>query len=332
MCASRPGPNHPRRGTMIESVPISKIRPNPTFTRAKDSEAMSEDAIAMLAQEIKKIGWFGGALKARQVNGRYELAYGHRRLEALRKLGREAVDLEIEEISDEDMARFMAVENFQRHALTEEEKIRVWKTIKKQCGNDSLAARKLLGLGRDAAVAYDRALEYDSRKSRPAEISAYALYQADELGGEEMVKVAQKHRLGQHAIKEIRAKIEEEAGRDNALKERLVKKAKEGKILHAEDVKKEAWKVKEKKFDEEIRDTEKKFRKKHGIDVMELLSSWHRTFPGQTRLMKAVHSDSEYIECMIRENPKMAREVGEFLLELAEIAGKLGKAIRAVKG
>jgi len=287
---------------------------------------MGDEALGMFAAEIKKLGWFGGNLKARRVNGRYELAFGHRRLEALRRLGREEVDLEVEDLSDEDMARYMAVENFQRHGLTEEERLRVWILVRdKVCGGDPNQARKLLGLGQYLALSLERAAKYSKGNNAGPLISASTILEADRLGGEPMVKTAAALKLGPDVVKHIHEQINKEAGRDAELKERLVKKATEGKIRHPEDVKKEAWKAKEKKFDEWMKEGEKKYRQKHPPDLEEHILGWNKALPPFLDVLEQVASSAKYGEYIMEVNPKAGRELKDHLKRLLAIADKLQK-------
>jgi ParB family chromosome partitioning protein len=100
---------------MIEKIPIAKIKSNP-FNPRKEYDA---DSIAELAAEMKEQGIFPGPLLGRRVNGHVEIAYGHRRIAAMKKIGIASVPVELEDLTDEQMEIKALVENIQRKELTQ---------------------------------------------------------------------------------------------------------------------------------------------------------------------------------------------------------------------
>jgi ParB family chromosome partitioning protein len=98
---------------MIREVKVSDIKPNPFQAR----KTQDQDAIRSLANEIKTVGLWPGALRGRQKNGHIELCFGHRRLEAVKLLGWKKV--EVVELSDEELALQSLIENLQREGLND---------------------------------------------------------------------------------------------------------------------------------------------------------------------------------------------------------------------
>ena len=111
-------------------INIKDILPNPYQARKR----MDKRAIRALADEIEASGLWPGSLRGRMRGSKVELCYGHRRLAALKHLGWDKVEVEIDELSDEEMALQSLAENFQREGLTD---------IEKAEGNEDVA-RKLL--------------------------------------------------------------------------------------------------------------------------------------------------------------------------------------------
>lgn len=97
--------------TTLETIRIDRIDPNPhrNLTRFP----LSEDNVTDLMHKMNEGGVLpatGGAA-VRKRGGRYQMAYGHHRLEALKRNGKTAVDLIVAEISDEQMVKYLAMEN-----------------------------------------------------------------------------------------------------------------------------------------------------------------------------------------------------------------------------
>jgi len=104
-------------------VKISDILPNPH----RDFERLPLDLqhVALLKDSIQHApdGYWGGIVvrKAPKKKGKYELAFGHHRLEALKDLGYKEIEVLVKSFDDTDMLRVMITENdSQKKATTEE--------------------------------------------------------------------------------------------------------------------------------------------------------------------------------------------------------------------
>lgn len=97
--------------TKIDKVPIEAIDPNP-FRRTRDYPYV-ERKIEALQRSIKDVGLWEGVI-ARERGNRYEIAFGHHRIEAARRNHLHAVPLIVRrELSDEQMLAFMGRENME---------------------------------------------------------------------------------------------------------------------------------------------------------------------------------------------------------------------------
>ena len=84
------------------------LEPNP-FRDIKNYP-IEEDRIQGLMNSIKETGFWDN-IPVRKDGQKFQIAYGHHRLEALKRLGIEEIEAPVKEIRDEDMIRIMANEN-----------------------------------------------------------------------------------------------------------------------------------------------------------------------------------------------------------------------------
>ncbi len=109
----------------LTTVPLDRVTDNPWQPRA----ALDSARIQELAESIEQVGLLQPPL-VRPLEGwppRYQLAFGHYRVAALRLLGREAVDVEVRHLSDAEMAVIALVENVKRIDVRPIEQYRAWK-------------------------------------------------------------------------------------------------------------------------------------------------------------------------------------------------------------
>ena len=88
--------------------PIEKILPNPH--RNFDIYPIGEAQVEALQDSIHEVGMFLG-LPARKVKDGYEIACGHHRLEACKRVGINVIDLAVQDYTDAEMLQIMIREN-----------------------------------------------------------------------------------------------------------------------------------------------------------------------------------------------------------------------------
>lgn len=95
---------------MSKTVPVSKIDPNPyrDITHYK----LRTDKIVALKESIEQTTFWGNVV-VREVNGRFELAYGHHRLAALKELKTKEVEVIVRKLSNAQMIKMMSRENME---------------------------------------------------------------------------------------------------------------------------------------------------------------------------------------------------------------------------
>lgn len=127
----------------VTDVPLRLIDPNPFQIRK-----VPASSVKALAAEMAELGFWSGGILARKVGSRYQLAFGHRRVAALKLNGQKKVKLDIQKLTDDEMLAALAAENFQRDDLSGWEKLKTYEQVKKSdyvVGKKNQLA-KILGL------------------------------------------------------------------------------------------------------------------------------------------------------------------------------------------
>lgn len=228
-------------------VAVKDIVANPYQAR----KHMNKDALKALAEEIKNFGLWPGALKGRWKSGKLELCYGHRRLEAVRSLGWDEVEVEIVDMDDDEMALQSLAENLQREGLTDVEKAEGINMMVKRYAKAGLSeADALAKVGKQLglSVAWIKDLlsllrmEPEVQKAiREQKIAGRTALEAHRLGGKEMVKTAAKHGLAVHTLSKISQKIRRIP--DEKVRERIKGEVVRGKLVEPTEIEDKASKM-----------------------------------------------------------------------------------------
>jgi ParB family transcriptional regulator, chromosome partitioning protein len=127
----------------VSSVPVEMIDTNPNQPR----KSFDPDALSSLEESIRNHGVLQ-PLVVRQVDGRYQLIAGERRLRASRAAGLVSVPVHVVEFNDQEMVEAALVENIHRSDLNPLEKAQGFKEYldRYQVTHDQLAKR--LGMAR----------------------------------------------------------------------------------------------------------------------------------------------------------------------------------------
>lgn len=129
--------------TALAEVPVAAIEENPYQPR----KSFDDDELASLRESIRSHGVLQ-PLVVRQVEGRYQLIAGERRLRAARSAGLPAVPVRVVDFNDQQVVEAALVENIQRSDLNPIEKAQGFKDYldRFQMTHEQLAKR--LGLAR----------------------------------------------------------------------------------------------------------------------------------------------------------------------------------------
>jgi hypothetical protein len=99
----------------MPNIPLELIQSNPF--RDFDLHPIDREQVAKLQASINSDG-FWASVVAREVDGRYQIAFGHHRIEAARGLGMADVPIEVRDLSDWQMVRMLASENATQRGST----------------------------------------------------------------------------------------------------------------------------------------------------------------------------------------------------------------------
>jgi ParB family chromosome partitioning protein len=157
----------------VVEVPIAMLRDNPYQQLARPE--MDETALEELADSIRLNGFYGALLAriAPDHSGDYELAYGHRRRDAAQRAGLQALPLKVIALTNEQLARIMASENFSRQDLTPLGEANVLGMLEV---NQNLSAREIARIvGRDRGWVERRMALYHA----PAEVKEMVAQKPD---------------------------------------------------------------------------------------------------------------------------------------------------------
>jgi ParB family transcriptional regulator, chromosome partitioning protein len=225
-------------------VKVKDILPNPWQIRRK----IDKEGVRSLAEEIRESGLWPGSLRGRMKGGKVELCYGHRRLAAIKHLGWEEVDIEIEDMTDDEMALQSLAENFQREGLSDIDKaegmVMMLERFKKQGVAEAEAMRRLskhIGLSeawiRDLMSLLD--METPVRRAiQERKIAGRTALEAHRFGGKQMVQTAVEHKLPVHKISAIAQRVRQIP--DQAVRERVRQEVVKGKLIEPEKVEEKA--------------------------------------------------------------------------------------------
>ena len=289
-------------------VPIKDILPNPYQARKK----MDREAIRNLAEEIRASGLWPGSLRGRMKGSHVELCYGHRRLAALKHLGWDKVEVEVDELTDEEMALQGLAENFQREGLSDIEKAQGLHTmvqllIKQQVSESDAMKRvsKFVGLSeawiRDllSMLNMEGAVQ---RAIRDRKIAGRTALEAHRFGGKQMVATAVVHKLPVHKISAIAKKVRSIPDAD--VRNHVRKEVMKGRLVEPERVEEKARKL-------------MKGRKvKAPEDLDRILADW-------TYLVR--HWNEKADELLIYKRFFVGRNVGVMKAEATKLVRKLQK-------
>lgn len=299
---------------MIEIIKLKNIKPNPFNARTD----YKEEPIKELAKEIDAVGFWSTALRGRLNDGKVELCFGHRRLEALKRLHRAEVAVDIVELSDEQMMEQGLIENLQRQGLNDLEKaegIRRLVEFKSQQGMSKEAAYRELAnkLGYKEPGSVKNLTEITestaSVKNLVAErkISAKAAIAAERLGGPEMVKTAAREELSQHAIEKLSQALENIP--DEKVKKKIKAKVIVGEITTPKEIEKKA----------EPMLHAKREKGKPPPDLLIVVARWTHSIRDWRKALKEVIPYRNYLDT----NPRIAKEFREEVQNLIEQLQKL---------
>ena len=220
-------------------VSISQVRPNPFQVR----KHVDRERVQALADEIKLVGHWG-SLRARKQGSHYELCFGHRRLDALKLLKVKEVDLEVVDLSDDEMATQGLIENLQREGLTDIEKAEGIKHLMERFGQTRQQVAGMMGLSesRISQLLGLTGLTQQSKKHiASGKIAGSTAHLAMQLGGEEMLATAVKHAIPRNTLQAIQQELT--AISEPKIREKITKAVIAGRVREPGKVREQERKI-----------------------------------------------------------------------------------------
>lgn len=143
-------------GDLVVSLAIADIDKNPFQTRyVEDDEKLEE-----LADSIKASGVVQPiVVRPAEVEGRYILILGERRLHASRKAGKDAIPAIVRRVTEQQSAEMTIIENLQREDLSALEQAEAFRLLSNQFQMTQQEIAERVGLSRVSVANYMRLLK-----------------------------------------------------------------------------------------------------------------------------------------------------------------------------
>lgn len=230
---------------MLTKVKVRDIKPNPFQARRR----YDDEGVKALSEEIRTVGLWPGALRGRRRDGKVELCFGHRRWEAVKRLGWDVVDIDVVDLSDDEMATQSLIENLQREGLNDLDKAEgiaaLVKRLSRSKGLDDSQAIKEVSSKLGLTPAWTEQImglttfeEPAKEAIREGRIKGRTALEAYRIGGAKMVVTAAERSLPVHKLTKIGTKLGEI--KDEEVKERVKKDVIAGKLTGPEEVERKA--------------------------------------------------------------------------------------------
>jgi ParB/RepB/Spo0J family partition protein len=229
---------------MIQKIPLALIRSNPFQARRSYDEA----GISGLVAEIKENGLFVGALRGRRRGECVELCWGHRRVEAVRRIGWRSIEIDLCDLSDEEMVDQALIENLQREGLNDLDKAEGLANavkLRRDRGLTDVQAIAEVAHKTGLGVEWMRSIISLTQFEAPAKnlirqgrIRASTAVSAHRFGGVEMIVTAVDKGLAQHRIDKLAKEIA--TINDDQVRAKVKRAVVEGDLLEPEQVRDKA--------------------------------------------------------------------------------------------
>lgn len=311
---------------MLKTIELKSIKPNP-FNARKDYE---EEPIELLAEEIEEAGFWSGALRGRLKDGKVELCFGHRRLEALKKLGYKEVKVDVVSLTDDEMSWQGLAENLQRQGLNDMEKAEGIKTLLQQTIAEKNISQekacaivgKRLGYKSGDAIRTFLPIAELTKPSKKAvrerKISGRAAAAAFKLGGDAMVQTAIEKKLTVHPIENLSRALDKIS--DEKIKNAVKKKVIEGKITKPEEIEKQAASM----------IVSKATRTKEAPDMMIVIARWTDNIDAWIEAIDEMMPYRQFMNTVPPVADKFRQKAKELVVKLGQLIKEADKIERMV--
>jgi len=165
-------------GNLVVNLSLSVIDKNPFQTRYVDRD----DALDELAESIKVSGVVQPiVVRPAEVEGRYILVVGERRLHASKLAGRDVIPALVRRISDQQAAEMTIIENLQREDLSALEQAEAFRVLSKEFQLTQAEIGERVGLSRESVSNYMRLLKLPEQTMKRLALGEISFQTAKEL-------------------------------------------------------------------------------------------------------------------------------------------------------
>jgi ParB family chromosome partitioning protein len=165
-------------GNLVVNLSLTVIDKNPFQTRYVDRD----DALDELAESIKVSGVVQPiVVRPAEVEGRYILVVGERRLHASKLAGRDVIPALVRRISDQEAAEMTIVENLQREDLSALEQAEAFRVLSKEFQLTQAEIGERVGLSRESVSNYMRLLKLPEQTMKRLALGEISFQTAKEL-------------------------------------------------------------------------------------------------------------------------------------------------------
>lgn len=196
----------------MREVPVEEISPNPRQARRQ----FDEEKLKELAASIEQHGLVQPVVVRPRGSG-YELVSGERRWRAYRALGREFIPAVVREMSDEEAAVAVLIENLQREDLNPLEEALAYRQLMDEFGLTQEEVARRVGKSRAAVANALRLLGLPAEVKELVEQGKISAGHARALAGvedeAEVVRLARRAAEGGFSVRDVEDAVRERTGR-----------------------------------------------------------------------------------------------------------------------
>ncbi len=170
-------------------ISLDKLVDNP-FNERKTTTKEAQEGIKTLADQMKRHG-FLGSLLARPHGQKYQVAFGSRRLKAAKLAGIKEIEVEVKELSDQEMTEISTMENLQREDVDVFDRAAHLQAYMKKYDCSGNKAASVFGMGVGNANNYIRLLQVSEGSRRFVRNGTLGWRNVERLfvsGGDELIR------------------------------------------------------------------------------------------------------------------------------------------------
>lgn len=136
-------------------IDVQLLVDNPFNERVFQSQE-DKEGIKTLAEQMKRHGFLGALVARPRKDGKYEIAFGSRRIRAAALAGLETIEVTVKEMTDREMEEITVIENAQRVQVNEWDRMRHVLKFKKKHKVSGAETARIFSLDETLIANYNR--------------------------------------------------------------------------------------------------------------------------------------------------------------------------------